>query len=52
LGDQVLPAGAARSFQPSGSDGCRYDLRVVFADRKALERKSTDLCRLHDLTVP
>lgn len=52
LADATLPAGAERSFQPSRGDGCSYDLRVVFADHKALERRATDLCRVRHLTVP
>jgi len=32
--------------------GCAYDLRVVFADRRALERKGANLCRVTDLPVP
>ncbi len=32
--------------------GCAYDLRVVFADRRALERKGANLCRITDLPVP
>jgi S1-C subfamily serine protease len=32
--------------------GCVYDLRVVFADRRALERKGANLCRITDLPVP
>jgi hypothetical protein len=32
--------------------GCVYDLRVVFADRRAMERKGANLCRITDLPVP
>ncbi len=31
---------------------CAYDLRVVFADRRALERKGANLCRMTELPVP
>ncbi len=31
---------------------CIYDLRVVFADRKAREKKKTNLCRIAELPVP
>jgi hypothetical protein len=36
---------------PRGGE-CVYDLRVVFADRRALERKGANLCRVTDLPVP
>jgi hypothetical protein len=32
--------------------GCVHDLRVVFADRRAMERKGANLCRITDLPVP
>ncbi len=32
--------------------GCIYDLRLVFSDGKASERKNTDLCKLTELPVP
>ena len=32
--------------------GCSFDLRVVFADGHAKERRHADLCRMTDLPVP
>jgi hypothetical protein len=31
---------------------CIYDLKVVFADKRSLERKRTDLCKVAELPVP
>jgi hypothetical protein len=31
---------------------CIYDLRVVFADKRSMERKRTNLCRVAELPVP
>ncbi len=47
----LAPAGAQVLRLPRGGE-CVYDLRVVFADRKALERKGANLCRVTDLPVP
>ncbi len=46
-----LAPSASRVFRlPRGQ--CVYDLRVVFAKRRTLERKGADLCRVTDLPVP
>ena len=47
-----LPADAATVVRIGRSDQCIYDLRVVFADHKALEKRHADLCRITDLPVP
>ena len=47
----LAPAGAQVLRLPRGGE-CVYDLRVVFADRRALERKGANLCRVTDLPVP
>jgi len=47
----LAPAGAQVMRLPRGGE-CVYDLRVVFADRRALERKGANLCRIADLPVP
>jgi hypothetical protein len=31
---------------------CIYDLRVVFSDKRSLERKRTNLCKVAELPVP
>lgn len=43
---------AAQVFRLPRGGECVYDLRVVFADRRALERKGANLCRVTDLPVP
>lgn len=51
LGDDVVAAGATRIIRmPRGS--CSYDVRVVFADGKAVERRRLNLCTITDLRVP
>ena len=47
----LAPAGTQMLRLPRGGE-CVYDLRVVFADRRALERKGANLCRVSDLPVP
>ena len=47
----LAPAGSHLLRLPRGGE-CVYDLRVVFADRRALERKGANLCRVTDLPVP
>ncbi len=47
----LTPAGTQLLRLPRGGE-CVYDLRVVFADRRALERKGANLCRVTDLPVP
>lgn len=47
-----LPAGAAKLIRIPRNGNCLFDLRVVFADHKALEKRHDDLCRITDLPVP
>ena len=47
----LAPTSAQLFRLPRGGE-CPYDLRVVFADRRARERKGTNLCRTTDLPVP
>ena len=47
----LAPSGAQVLRLPRGGE-CAYDLRVVFTDRRALERKGANLCRVTDLPVP
>ncbi len=51
LGDGTVPAGATRVIRlPTGS--CIYDVRVVFANREAIEKRRLNLCTITNLTVP
>jgi hypothetical protein len=51
-----VPAGAALLVRipraPAMEQACLYDLRVVFADHRALAKRRADLCRITDLPVP
>ncbi len=55
--DNLLQSGASlapqgsQMFRMSGSQGCTYDLRVVFADKQSREKKNADLCKVTDLPV-
>lgn len=52
LGPSGLPPAAATIIRMPRTGQCLFDLRVVFADRKALEKRRADLCRITDLPVP
>jgi hypothetical protein len=52
LASSGLPADTATLVHLAPGDQCLYDLRVVFADHKALEKRRADLCRITDLPVP
>lgn len=47
-----LPAGTATVVHLPRGKGCRFDLRAVFEDRKTLEQRRIDLCRITDVPVP
>lgn len=47
-----LPAAAEKLVRIDGRGQCVFDLRVVFADHKALEKRRANLCRITDLPVP
>lgn len=51
LGDDTMAAGATRVIRMPRGD-CQYDVRVVFADGEAVERRGLDLCKITDLRVP
>ncbi|WP_187830459.1 hypothetical protein [Siccirubricoccus phaeus] len=42
LGETLLPAGASHAVEFAG--GCRADLRIVFDNRAAEERREVDIC--------
>lgn len=51
LGDDTVAPGATRVIRlPSGE--CRWDLRIVYANGKATEKRRLDLCSITDLRVP
>ena len=47
-----LPPDQNRLVSMARDGNCIYDLRVVFADKKAREKKRTNLCRLTELPIP
>lgn len=52
LNGHELDAGTERLIRIPRTGNCIFDLRVVFADHKALEKRHDDLCRITDLPVP
>jgi hypothetical protein len=52
LDNATVAPSATRLIRIPRTGDCIFDLRVVFADHKALEKKHTDLCRITDLAVP
>ena len=51
LGDDTVAPGATRVIRlPAGE--CRWDVRVVYANGKATEKRRLDLCSIEDLPVP
>ncbi len=51
LGDATVPAGATKVIRlPPGE--CLYDLRVVFANGEASEKRRLNLCQINNLRVP
>ena len=51
LGDDTVPVGGNRVIRlPQGS--CNYDVKVVYADGKATEKRRLNLCTIENLTVP
>ena len=52
LVDGALPPETEKLVRIAGGGNCLFDLKVVFADGKALEKHRADLCRITDLPVP
>jgi S1-C subfamily serine protease len=52
LGHEPLPPDNTRLLQLPRDGNCIYDLRVLFADKRSMERKRTNLCRIGELPVP
>ena len=51
LGDDTVPVGATRVIRlPTGQ--CLYDLRLVFANGEAAEKRRLNLCSITNLRVP
>ena len=47
-----LPAATEKLIRIVRTGDCLFDLRVVFADHTAKEKRNTDLCKIGDLPVP
>lgn len=52
LDEGPLPAASEKLIRITKTGNCLFDLRVVFADGKAVEKHRSDLCRITDLPVP
>ncbi len=52
LGTSPLPPDNFRAIALPKDGNCIFDLRVVYADGKAVEKKKTNLCRISELPVP
>jgi hypothetical protein len=52
LGPSPLPPDNFRAITMPRDGNCIFDLRVVFADGKAVEKKKANLCRIAELPVP
>ena len=51
LGDDVVAPGASRVVRlPNGS--CTYDVRIVYANGEATEKRRLNLCTITDMRVP
>jgi hypothetical protein len=48
--DVLIPGRFARISLPAGQ--CLHDIRVVFADGRAVERRRVDTCLLSQLAFP
>jgi hypothetical protein len=51
LGDDVVAVGATRVIRLPAGD-CQYDVRVVFSNGEATEKRRLNLCTITDLRVP
>jgi hypothetical protein len=49
LGADVLPDGRAFPVRIPSSAGCRQDVRVVYADGRAEQRRDVDTCRIAEM---
>ncbi|HET6196383.1 MAG TPA: hypothetical protein VFE12_11530, partial [Acetobacteraceae bacterium] len=47
-----VPPDKTQQFALPHDGSCIYDLRVVFGDKRSLERKRTNLCKVAELPVP
>jgi hypothetical protein len=51
LGGKTVPAGGAFPVRLRADGNCIYDMRVVFSDGRAEERKHVDACKVDDIAV-
>ena len=49
LGRDVLPNGQSFPVRLAPTNGCRYDIRVVYADGRPEERRDQDTCQVAEL---
>jgi hypothetical protein len=47
-----LPPDKTQQFALPRDGNCIYDVRVIFADKRSLERKRANLCKVAELPVP
>ena len=50
LGDRVLGAGGRVTLDPGLANGCVYDVRVIFEDKRTEEQRNQNLCELNEIT--
>lgn len=50
LGDRVLGASGRVTLDPGLANGCVYDVRVIYADKRTEEKRNQNLCELNDIT--
>jgi len=48
----ALPPDKTQQFALPRDGNCIYDLKVVFADKRSMERKHANLCKVAELPVP
>jgi len=49
LGDKTLLAGGRFRVDPGTRRGCVYDVRVIYADKQAEERRNQNLCEIEEI---
>jgi hypothetical protein len=52
IGSDPLPPDHGRPITLTRDGNCFYDLRVVFADKRTVEKKHANLCKTTDLPAP
>lgn len=52
MGSEVIPPGATHIVRIAPDGNCVYDVRVVYADGSAAEKRRINLCTVVDLSFP